>query len=150
MSKIRRNGPCTCGSGKKYKHCCYLKNYKLVEPEKINARFTTDDGGKISHPVASLDSLPAHNLNGLRPDITPEQMMDLCLDEIEKKLQIEKVGMMRDLVDLVIKQMDVVPTFTYREIGERITNESRFELHLMQICCLKGNDPIGLLSEKLG
>lgn len=22
MSKVRRNDPCPCGSGKKYKHCC--------------------------------------------------------------------------------------------------------------------------------
>ncbi len=150
MSKIRRNDPCTCGSGKKYKRCCYLKNYKLIEPDKINAQFTKDDGGKISHTVASLDSFPAYNQNGLTPDISPEQMMDICLDEIEKILQVEKVGMMRDLVDLIIKQMDVVPTFAYREIGERMSNDGRFELHLMQVCCLKGNDPIRLLSEKLG
>ena len=23
--KIGRNDPCPCGSGKKYKHCCYMK-----------------------------------------------------------------------------------------------------------------------------
>ncbi|MHA1683669.1 MAG: SEC-C metal-binding domain-containing protein [Promethearchaeota archaeon] len=35
--KIGRNDPCHCGSGKKYKKCCYLKDYKnrrsiLVSP----------------------------------------------------------------------------------------------------------------------
>ena len=24
--KTRRNDPCPCGSGKKYKHCCYAKD----------------------------------------------------------------------------------------------------------------------------
>lgn len=24
--RVSRNGPCPCGSGKKYKHCCYGKN----------------------------------------------------------------------------------------------------------------------------
>ena len=28
MSEFGRNDPCFCGSGKKYKKCCYLKNYK--------------------------------------------------------------------------------------------------------------------------
>ncbi len=30
MSKrIGRNDPCSCGSGKKYKHCCALKGERL-------------------------------------------------------------------------------------------------------------------------
>ena len=28
MSEFGRNEPCFCGSGKKYKKCCHLKNYK--------------------------------------------------------------------------------------------------------------------------
>jgi hypothetical protein len=27
--RIGRNDPCTCGSGKKYKHCCALKGDRL-------------------------------------------------------------------------------------------------------------------------
>ena len=31
--KARRNDPCPCGSGKKYKHCCYAKDsVKHEEP----------------------------------------------------------------------------------------------------------------------
>ena len=149
MSKIRRNDPCPCGSGKKYKHCCYLKNYKRVEPHKINAQFTTVDRGTTTIKIASQDSLPTHNRNGLTPDITSMQMMDLCLDEIYKILKSEQAGMMRDLVDKVIKEMDIVPIFTYKQIGERMSEDERFEVHLMQACCLKGDDPIKLLEEKL-
>jgi hypothetical protein len=31
MIKIRRNDKCPCGSGKKYKKCCYLDPDKNVE-----------------------------------------------------------------------------------------------------------------------
>ncbi len=149
MAKIKRNDPCPCGSGKKYKYCCYQKDYRQVQPQKIMAEFSLDDGLKAKMPIASLDSIPMHNANGLLPDITPEQMMGLCLDEIYKILQQEKVGMMRDLVDQVIREMDIIPTFTYRQIGERISQDVRFEHHLMQVCSLKGTDPIELLMKKL-
>jgi len=32
--KISRNAPCPCGSGKKYKHCCYGKDFEYLEDEK--------------------------------------------------------------------------------------------------------------------
>lgn len=120
-----------------------------VQPHKIIADITLDDGSKTAIPVASFESIPTHNENGLTPDITPEEMIDLCLDEIYKILQQEKVGMMRDLVDLVIREMDIVPTFTYRQFGERMSKDGRFEVHLMQACSLKGTDPIELMVEKL-
>ncbi|MFQ5750840.1 MAG: SEC-C metal-binding domain-containing protein [bacterium] len=82
MGRTRRNDPCPCGSGKKYKHCCYQKNYIEVTPEKKTAYFTLDDGSKISQSITSLDAMPTHNKNGLTPNITSAQMMDMCLDEI--------------------------------------------------------------------
>src|SRR5262245_48960613 len=32
MTKIGRNDPCPCGSGKKYKHCCLSKEVRVVDP----------------------------------------------------------------------------------------------------------------------
>src|SRR5437879_6331042 len=32
--RISRNAPCPCGSGKKYKHCCYGKGFEYVEGER--------------------------------------------------------------------------------------------------------------------
>lgn len=149
MKNIRRHDPCPCGSGKKYKHCCFFKNYYQVKPDKKNAYFTLDDGSKISHKVTSIDSIPSHNKNGLTPNITPFEMIDLCLDEIHKILQTENVGMVHDLVDKVLLHMDIIPTFTYRKIAERIENDDRFEVFQSQVCSLKGTDPISLMSEKL-
>lgn len=34
--KISRNAPCPCGSGKKYKHCCYDKGFDFVEDDQGN------------------------------------------------------------------------------------------------------------------
>jgi hypothetical protein len=31
--KLSRNAPCPCGSGKKYKHCCYDKGFEWQEDE---------------------------------------------------------------------------------------------------------------------
>jgi hypothetical protein len=31
--KLSRNAPCPCGSGKKYKHCCWDKGFAWVEDE---------------------------------------------------------------------------------------------------------------------
>jgi hypothetical protein len=41
MSKISRNDPCPCGSGKKYKKCCGLKEQQARKP-------------KLSNPIAIL------------------------------------------------------------------------------------------------
>jgi hypothetical protein len=150
MSKVKRDDPCPCGSGKKYKNCCYKKSYIEIKPTKKDVIFSLNREEKISKQITSLDSIPTHNKNGLTPKISPIQLMDLCLDEIEKYLQREKVGMLHDLVDKVVKEMDVIPTFTYRQIGQRIQKDGRFEILNMQICSLIGDDPLELLSKKLG
>lgn len=31
MPRIKRNGPCPCGSGRKYKHCCLRKDHQDQE-----------------------------------------------------------------------------------------------------------------------
>lgn len=38
MSKIKRNDPCPCGSGKKYKHCC------LKKPRTLGVKAKEDVG----------------------------------------------------------------------------------------------------------
>ena len=149
MPKIRRNDPCPCGSGKKYKHCCYHSDYQKIVAEKKEVQFSTAGGSKISRSVTSIDSIPTHNKNGMTPDITPEQMMDLCLDEIHKVLAKEKVGMLHDLIDKVVSDMDIVPTFTYCQISDRMISDGRFEVANHQICSLKGTDPVKLIAKKL-
>ncbi len=149
MNAARRNDPCPCGSGKKYKNCCYRENYTQATPTKKTVHFSQPEGFITSAPITSFDAIPTHNKNGLRPEITSEQMMDLCLDEIYKSLATEHVGMTNDLVDAVLHEMDIVPTFTYREIAERIVQDGRFSVFNGQICSLNGTDPVTLMAEKL-
>ncbi len=149
MANIKRNDPCPCGSGKKYKNCCFQKDFIKVKSEKIAARLTLDDGSVIIRKVRSIDALPTHNKNGISPDITPEQIMDLCLDEIYKILAKEKVSMVTDMADIVVLEMDLIPIFTYQQIAERMLNNGRFELVHQQICALKGSDPAELMVDKL-
>jgi hypothetical protein len=144
-----RNVPCPCGSGKKYKHCCYKINFKIIPAVKKDATFSLDNGTTITRSVISSDSIPTHNQYGLRPNITKEQMMDCCLDKIHIILESEKVGMLADLVNRTVKNMDIIPSFTYREISNRMESDGRFEITQMQICGLKGTDPISLMLEKL-
>ncbi len=54
MAKISRNAPCPCGSGKKYKKCCLLRNEaKSLEQGKL----LEQNPGKLIVEVDDLDDL---------------------------------------------------------------------------------------------
>jgi len=50
--KLGRNDPCRCGSGKKYKNCCFVKDNTPVHLRKINAKWI--------NPKASSDAAPSY------------------------------------------------------------------------------------------
>lgn len=145
---VPRNSPCPCGSGKKYKYCCFHKDYIEKPAKKKEVVFTVPGQQDIKRQITDLNAIPTHNENGLRPDIIKDQMMNLCLDEIYSILKKEKVGMLADLVNKVIYIMDIVPTFTYREIALQMENDERFSIYKMQICSLCGTDPLELIVDK--
>ena len=147
--KTGRNDPCPYGSGKKYKHCCQPKERVVVKAKRKMGYFTLPDGSKTSMPVIRFDSIPTHNKNGLTPDISSDQMMDLCLEEIYTIVKREDVGMLHDLVNGVLEKMDIVPTFTYKQISDRMANDGRFEVVYGHICGLKGTDPVDLMADRL-
>ena len=52
MLKVKRNDKCPCGSGKKYKKCCYLdsdKNAEIIRATSIWYLF--DYGDELVHKV---------------------------------------------------------------------------------------------------
>ncbi|MEE8441357.1 MAG: SEC-C metal-binding domain-containing protein [Spirochaetia bacterium] len=63
--KVGRNNPCPCGSGKKYKHCCYAKDsvkHEAPEPAKDTVSEDTPDDdvdGDRSDKEATK-TLPSH------------------------------------------------------------------------------------------
>lgn len=147
--KVERNDPCPCGSGKKYKRCCYPKESQITPVLMKNVKLTIDDGFKTELFVPSVDSVPRHNYEGLRLSIPKEELISLCIERIHTILQAEKVGSLADLTNQVMEELNIVPNFTYREIGQETANDDRFETFQQQIYSLKGTDPIELLIEKL-
>jgi hypothetical protein len=48
--KLSRNAPCPCGSGKKYKHCCYGRDFEYLEDEDgtiLKSIPMTDEMGEV-------------------------------------------------------------------------------------------------------
>ena len=98
----------------------------------------------------SLDSIPTHNTNGLTPDITKKQMIALVLDEFFRILSTEQVGTLADMTNSIVAEMNIVPVFTYRDLGNVLEADSRFEHYCMQLICLAGNDPVEVYVDKMG
>ena len=65
MIEIRRNDPCPCGSGKKYKQCCYMddeKNAKLIRAaaraqKREDIKKILDEKTRVYRMEVRLDSL---------------------------------------------------------------------------------------------
>lgn len=124
------------------------KKYQIPVIER-EVTFTLDDGTKIKRYVRSLDSVPIHNYNGLWPHTSKEETISKFIAEIFNILKEEKVAMLADLLDKVVHDMNIIPNFTYKDIGIQMEKDGRFEVKNMQVCSLKGTDPIELIMEKL-
>lgn len=57
-SKIRRNDPCPCGSGKKYKYCCMNSGKSVVQESKTMRYMQTHDSGEILNMIVALQLNP--------------------------------------------------------------------------------------------
>ena len=77
-------------------------------------------------------------------------MIDLVLDDIFRILNVEQIGMLADMTNRIVAEMNIVPIFTYRDLGNALDADSRFEHYCMQVICLAGNDPTELLVDKMG
>ena len=146
---VPKNSSCSCGSGKKYKQCCFKKDLKTKQAQRKTATFNLDDSSQVKRKIHSLDSIPTHNVNGLTPDISKQQMINMVLDEFFRALSIEQVGMLADLTNRIVAEMNIVPIFTYGDLGNASEADSRFEHYCMQVVCLAGNDPMELFVENM-
>jgi hypothetical protein len=70
IPKLGRNDPCHCGSGKKYKKCCYAKDQELLRDASSYAGATRTDlktkPGLVDDP-AVIVNMRAHELKKLTP-----------------------------------------------------------------------------------
>ena len=60
IMKIGRNDPCPCGSGKKYKHCCYAKDSVKHEPEAVAEEQTLNEGVDAAGDVENVEAGRKH------------------------------------------------------------------------------------------
>jgi hypothetical protein len=99
MTKISRNAPCPCGSGKKYKRCCLLNEAPTQRPSSV----TPPIGRRVVYgPVeegTDLDDLSnsvVDLINENRLDEAEEACMQLlrefpeCVDGIERLVAVHK------------------------------------------------------------
>lgn len=56
MAKIGRNDPCPCGSGKKFKKCCYLKQTESVPQEGATPVSLREEITKIQEAAVSKEA----------------------------------------------------------------------------------------------
>ena len=65
--KINRNEPCPCGSGKKYKHCCYATDSQK-RPDPIEPDAAADAEPTDAEDQASAESADAVKREDHRKD----------------------------------------------------------------------------------
>jgi len=46
--------------------------------------------------------------------MSKEEMINSCIEVIHPVLKIKKVGMLGDVVDKVVQDLNIIPKFTYR------------------------------------
>lgn len=74
MTKIGRNDPCPCGSGKKYKACC-MKG-ELPQKKKIKAT-VMGEKKPIDLMERTFGAAIAKGQNRERPPVPPEEAKDI-------------------------------------------------------------------------
>lgn len=100
-SKIGRNAPCPCGSGKKYKHCCLRLEEQMkgssqipraplpmasLNAPKIRKYFETHDSTEVLDYIIALQLTPSNHGKNMRI----ERMAQLAIHTLGKgKASIE-------------------------------------------------------------
>lgn len=77
MTKISRNVPCPCGSGKKYKNCCFKKdNYLRNLPDdalmRLKEEFSKYDQKDLIETLAALSICPENQSQYIRLEIATQ------------------------------------------------------------------------------
>ncbi len=128
VAKLGRNDPCHCGSGKKYKKCCYAKDQELLRDASQYAGTTRTDlkakPGLVDDPNVVLD-MRAHELKQLSPSALSEGQLHsgyqralafgmrelafemLCESQRRAKDEAFDLGHFEDLIEDVLQAGDL-------------------------------------------
>jgi len=99
MTKISRNAPCPCGSGKKYKRCCLPNEAATPRPSSVvppSGRHVVYGPAEVSTDIDDLSNSVVDLINENRLDEAEEACMQLlqefpeCVDGIERLVAVHK------------------------------------------------------------
>lgn len=54
-------------------------------------------------------------------------MIAMILDDFFRILSTEEVGTLADMTNRIVAEMNIIPVFTYRELGNALEADPRFE-----------------------
>lgn len=86
VEKVGRNDPCPCGSGKKYKKCCYEKDQERLHQSSDVAGVTTGELDEMPEPFLTrekIDAMRGPKLAHLRIEHVPPPLQRLVLERLE-------------------------------------------------------------------
>jgi hypothetical protein len=156
VPRIGRNDPCHCGSGKKYKNCCYSKDQERLQHSSDVAGLTQT--GLRASPerhltLERLEKMTGAQLGHMDPFEIPrfllgEYFFRLSLFNLDRAAEyLEKLGYADDLEDAWAAVMWSVVRAGRKDIGDRLmklrepTGFTEDKLRLSQRLLLAQDDP---------
>ena len=154
--RIGRNEPCHCGSGKKYKNCCYEKDRGRLQDSSDVAGLTQKE--LAANPerhlnLERLERMPPQELGQLDPTeiprwILPEYFLRLGLFNLDRAAElVEKLGYADELEDSWFIVMWAAERAGRKDIGDRLmklrehTGFTEKELRIGQRLLIARDDP---------
>lgn len=141
--KVGRNDPCPCGSGKKYKKCCFEKDQERLHHSTEIAGITTDELEAMPEPFLTrdrLENMRAPKLARLRIEMVPQFLQAMMLERLclfrmtPALLQAwEKVGRRPDLLNAWGECVDQAAQAGNRELVQRLVDLPGEPLHEFSI-----------------
>jgi hypothetical protein len=143
-SKIGRNEPCPCGSGKKYKHCCLSNASVMTSTPMLNKNPYDDDFYQPMDITEDKESFLIQKITDLMWDIMPEVMLDEPMSGIDASKYFQEltswVSDPKDDTCLDFTPMQVMSSFLSTldnlpelfDLNDTFTGEDVAEVPLMQ------------------
>jgi hypothetical protein len=129
VSRIGRNDPCPCGSGKKYKHCCYDKDRERLQQSSevaglTRAELAADPERHLTQ--AALEKKSAAEIIAMDAAAIPRHLLTdyffrLSLVDVDRAAaNLEKLGYEEDLEDAWFLTMFAAVRGGRKDIGDRM------------------------------
>ena len=129
VSRIGRNDPCPCGSGKKYKQCCYDKDQERLHQSSevaglTRAELAADPERHLTQ--AGLEKKSTAELIAMDAAAIPRQLLTdyffrLSLVDVDRAAaNLEKLGYEEDLEDAWFLTMFAAVRAGRKDIGDRM------------------------------